>query len=71
MQGEYHKRLALCDVENIAQHSHLRKRLTEADVLRLTSTSSNSHLCTLLNVGNKVNFVVKIKNYVLNQLEVS
>lgn len=46
LQPEYQKRLALCDVDNVEVLSNLCKKLEEADVLSLASTSSQSK-CTI------------------------
>lgn len=47
LQPEYQKRLALSDIDTVDTLSKLCKRLEEADILSLTSTSSSSQRCSL------------------------
>lgn len=47
LQPEYQKRLALSEIDSLESLSKLCKKLEEADVLSLTSTSGSSHKCSL------------------------
>lgn len=47
LQPEYQKRLALSDIDNVATLSTLCKRLEEADILSLASTSGSSRVCSI------------------------
>lgn len=57
LQDEYRKRLALSDIESVATLSNLCKRLEEADILSLPSTSSSMNSVNVFhhsNISNKV-----------------